>query len=50
MFGVVDSTASKVVFNFVQSIIYCGHHHLTWPNSKGLENVKAKFEAKHGMP
>ena len=32
IFGVSNSIVSKVVINFVQLIICCSHHHLTWPN------------------
>jgi hypothetical protein len=49
MFGVVDNTASKVVSNFINSIILHNCHHLTWLNFEGLQRVKPKFEAKHGI-
>lgn len=50
MFGVANCTAAKVVSNFVRSMVFCGQHHLTWPNAEGLERMKANFEAKPGIP
>lgn len=49
-FGVGQSTVSQVTWRFIEALEERGKHHLKWPDSKRLEEIKSKFEAYFGLP
>jgi hypothetical protein len=51
MFGIAESTASRVVWSFVKALCKKRQNHLRWPQGDDeLIRVKKGFAAKHGLP
>ncbi|KAL2621148.1 hypothetical protein R1flu_001353 [Riccia fluitans] len=50
LFGVGESTVSKVIWKFVNSMEKRARHHMAWPEGPELERVKCGFEVDHGLP
>ncbi|XP_040954614.1 protein ANTAGONIST OF LIKE HETEROCHROMATIN PROTEIN 1 isoform X2 [Gossypium hirsutum] len=49
-FGVGQSTVSQVTWRFIEALEERAKHHLKWPNSDRMEQIKLKFEALFGLP
>ncbi|CAM8966006.1 unnamed protein product [Rhodiola kirilowii] len=49
-FGVGQSTVSQVTWRFIEAMEEHAKHHLKWPDSARLEEIKMKFEAMYGLP
>lgn len=49
-FGVGQSTVSQVTWRFIEALEERARHHLKWPDSNKLGEIKAKFEASFGLP
>ncbi|KAF3960484.1 hypothetical protein CMV_014810 [Castanea mollissima] len=49
-FGVGQSTVSQVTWRFIEALEERAKHHLKWPDSNRMEEVKSKFEVSFGMP
>ncbi|KAJ8749482.1 hypothetical protein K2173_025677 [Erythroxylum novogranatense] len=49
-FGVGQSTVSQVTWRFIESLEERAKHHLKWPDSSRMEEIKSKFEATFGLP
>ncbi|XP_022960391.1 protein ANTAGONIST OF LIKE HETEROCHROMATIN PROTEIN 1 isoform X2 [Cucurbita moschata] len=49
-FGVGQSTVSQVTWRFVEALEQRAKHHLRWPSSSRLEEIKSQFEASFGLP
>ncbi|XP_052187953.1 protein ANTAGONIST OF LIKE HETEROCHROMATIN PROTEIN 1 isoform X2 [Diospyros lotus] len=49
-FGVGQSTVSQVTWRFIEALEERAKHHLRWPDSNRMEEIKAKFEASFGLP
>ncbi|KAL3680857.1 hypothetical protein R1sor_023813 [Riccia sorocarpa] len=50
LFGVGESTVSKVIWKFVNSMEKRARHHMNWPEGAEMERVKCGFEVDHGLP
>jgi hypothetical protein len=50
LFGVSNSTVSRVMRRFIKSLLSRGRHHLQWPDADQLAIIKAGFESKWGIP
>ncbi|OAE29617.1 hypothetical protein AXG93_4003s1400 [Marchantia polymorpha subsp. ruderalis] len=50
LFGVGESTVSKVIWKFVNSMEKRARHHMKWPEGADMDRVKAGFEVDHGLP
>ncbi|WOH01714.1 hypothetical protein DCAR_0521099 [Daucus carota subsp. sativus] len=49
-FGVGQSTVSQVTWRFIEALEGRGKHHLKWPCSLRLAEIKSNFEASFGLP
>ncbi|KAJ8477852.1 hypothetical protein OPV22_021579 [Ensete ventricosum] len=49
-FGVNQSTVSQVTWRFVEAMEERGIHHLKWPTTQEMEDIKCKFEKIRGFP
>ncbi|GAV88532.1 DDE_4 domain-containing protein [Cephalotus follicularis] len=49
-FGVGQSTVSQVTWRFIEALEERAKHHLKWPDSYRMEEIKSKFEASFGLP
>lgn len=49
-FGVGQSTVSQVTWRFIEALEERGRHHLKWPDSCKLEEIKSNFEVSFGLP
>ncbi|XP_065861111.1 protein ANTAGONIST OF LIKE HETEROCHROMATIN PROTEIN 1 [Euphorbia lathyris] len=49
-FGVGQSTVSQVTWRFIEALEGRAKHHLKWPDSDRLEDIKSKFEILFGLP
>ncbi|KAK2987153.1 hypothetical protein RJ640_019713 [Escallonia rubra] len=49
-FGVGQSTVSQVTWRFIEALEERAKHHLKWPDSSRLEEIKSKFEASFELP
>lgn len=49
LFGVAESTRSKIVRRFVKSFIYRARLHISWPTDEAMEATKAAFQAQQGL-
>lgn len=49
-FGVGQSTVSQVTWRFIEALEERAKHHLKWPDSERMEEIKSKFEALFGLP
>ena len=49
-FGVGQSTVSQVTWRFIESVEERAKHHLRWPDSARMEEIKSKLEATFGLP
>lgn len=49
-FGVGQSTVSQVTWRFVEALEERAKHHLKWPDSCRMEEIKSKFETLFGLP
>ncbi|XP_022771141.1 protein ANTAGONIST OF LIKE HETEROCHROMATIN PROTEIN 1-like [Durio zibethinus] len=49
-FGVGQSTVSQVTWRFIEALEERAKHHLKWPDSNRMEDIKLKFEASFGLP
>lgn len=49
-FGVGQSTVSQVTWRFIEALEERAKHHLKWPDSNRMEEIKSKFEALFGLP
>ncbi|KAJ4812875.1 nuclease [Rhynchospora pubera] len=49
-FGVGQSTVSQVTWRFIESMEDRARHHLCWPDSAKIEEIKSQFEATFGLP
>ncbi|KAJ7977353.1 Harbinger transposase-derived nuclease [Quillaja saponaria] len=49
-FGVGQSTVSQVTWRFIEALEERGKHHLKWPDSNRMEEIKTRFEASCGLP
>lgn len=49
-FGVGQSTVSQVTWRFIEALEERAKHHLKWPDSKRVEEIKSKLEASFGLP
>eukprot|EP01018_Ginkgo_biloba_P020554 Gb_20352 [translate_table: standard] len=49
-FDVGQSTVSQVTWKFVEAMEERGMHHLKWPDTNEMEEIKSKFEIIQGMP
>ncbi|KAF8388083.1 hypothetical protein HHK36_026749 [Tetracentron sinense] len=49
-FGVGQSTVSQVTWRFIEAVEERAKHHLKWPDSNRIEDIKSKFEACFGFP
>ncbi|RRT66611.1 hypothetical protein B296_00018961 [Ensete ventricosum] len=49
-FGMNHSTVSQVTWRFVEAMEERGIHHLKWPTSPEMEDIKSKFEEIQGLP
>ncbi|XP_010512737.1 PREDICTED: putative nuclease HARBI1 [Camelina sativa] len=49
-FGVGQSTVSQVTWRFIESLEERAKHHLRWPDSDRIEEIKSKFEDMYGLP
>jgi hypothetical protein len=48
--GVNHSTVSLITWRFIEAMEERGSHHLRWPASGEMENIKSKFEEICGLP
>ncbi|XP_042987814.1 protein ANTAGONIST OF LIKE HETEROCHROMATIN PROTEIN 1 isoform X2 [Carya illinoinensis] len=48
-FGVGQSTVSQVTWRFIEALEERAKHHLKWPDSNRMEEIKSKFEAFFGL-
>jgi hypothetical protein len=48
--GVNHSTVSLITWRFIEAMEERGSHHLRWPASGEMENIKSKFEEIYGLP
>ncbi|XP_050237807.1 protein ANTAGONIST OF LIKE HETEROCHROMATIN PROTEIN 1 [Mercurialis annua] len=49
-FGVGQSTVSQVTWRFIEALEERGRHHLKWPDSSRIEEIKFQFESLFGLP
>ncbi|XP_020580460.1 protein ANTAGONIST OF LIKE HETEROCHROMATIN PROTEIN 1 [Phalaenopsis equestris] len=49
-FGVGQSTVSQVTWRFIESMEERARHHLSWPETERMEQIKSKFETIFGLP
>lgn len=49
-FGVGQSTVSQVTWRFIESMEERAKHHLNWPDSERLNEIKSKLETTFGLP
>ncbi|KAH7577584.1 hypothetical protein ACOSP7_001467 [Xanthoceras sorbifolium] len=49
-FGVGQSTVSQVTWRFIEALEERAQHHLKWPDSNRMEEIKSNFEALFGLP
>lgn len=49
-FGVGQSTVSQVTWRFIEALEERAKHHLKWPDSDKMEEIKCKFETLFGLP
>jgi hypothetical protein len=49
-FGVGQSTVSQVTWRFIEALEERAKHHLKWPDSDRMEEIKCKFETLFGLP
>ncbi|KAL6217442.1 hypothetical protein ACLB2K_010659 [Fragaria x ananassa] len=49
-FGVGQSTVSQVTWRFIEALEERAKHHLKWPDSNRMDEIKSKFEASFGLP
>lgn len=49
-FGVGQSTVSQVTWRFIEALEERARHHLKWPDSSRMEEIKSKLEASFGFP
>lgn len=49
-FGVGQSTVSQVTWRFIESMEERARHHLKWPDTKRMEEIKENFEMTYGLP
>ncbi|XVF32526.1 hypothetical protein REPUB_Repub17cG0090200 [Reevesia pubescens] len=49
-FGVGQSTVSQVTWRFIEALEERAKHHLKWPDSNRMQEIKSKFEALFGLP
>ncbi|KAF4370174.1 hypothetical protein F8388_007315 [Cannabis sativa] len=49
-FGVGQSTVSQVTWRFIEALEERAKHHLRWPDSARMEEIKSKLEADFGLP
>ncbi|KAI9181355.1 hypothetical protein LWI28_014211 [Acer negundo] len=49
-FGVGQSTVSQVTWRFIEALEERAKHHLKWPDSSRIEEIKSSFEALFGLP
>ncbi|XP_062085506.1 protein ANTAGONIST OF LIKE HETEROCHROMATIN PROTEIN 1 [Humulus lupulus] len=49
-FGVGQSTVSQVTWRFIEALEERAKHHLRWPDSARMEEIKSKLEATFGLP
>ncbi|GKV48595.1 hypothetical protein SLEP1_g55393 [Rubroshorea leprosula] len=49
-FGVGQSTVSQVTWRFIEALEERAKHHLKWPGSSRMEEIKLKFEELFGLP
>lgn len=49
-FGVGQSTVSQVTWRFIEALEERARHHLKWPDSSRMEEIKSKLEASFGLP
>lgn len=49
-FGVGQSTVSQVTWRFIEALEERAKHHLRWPDSDRIEEIKSKFEGVYGLP
>ncbi|KAM6541287.1 hypothetical protein CsatB_005734 [Cannabis sativa] len=49
-FGVGQSTVSQVTWRFIEALEERAKHHLRWPDSARMEEIKSKLEAEFGLP
>ncbi|KAF3436260.1 hypothetical protein FNV43_RR23352 [Rhamnella rubrinervis] len=49
-FGVGQSTVSQVTWRFIEALEERARHHLKFPDSSRMEEIKSKLEASFGFP
>ena len=49
-FGVGQSTVSQVTWRFIEALEERAKHHLKWPDSNRMKEIKSKFEVLFGLP
>ncbi|CAL2273606.1 unnamed protein product [Prunus armeniaca] len=49
-FGVGQSTVSQVTWRFIEALEEREKHHLKWPDSNRMEEIKSKLEEAFGFP
>ncbi|KAF9605097.1 hypothetical protein IFM89_013767 [Coptis chinensis] len=49
-FGVGQSTVSQVTWRFIEALEERARHHLKWPESDRIEEIKISFEDTYGLP
>ncbi|XP_051118956.1 protein ANTAGONIST OF LIKE HETEROCHROMATIN PROTEIN 1 [Andrographis paniculata] len=49
-FGVGQSTVSQVTWRFIEAMEERSRHHLKWPSSDRLQQIKSGFETLSGLP
>ncbi|KAK7285307.1 hypothetical protein RJT34_20074 [Clitoria ternatea] len=49
-FGVGQSTVSQVTWRFIEALEERAKHHLNWPDSNRMQEIKHGFEASYGLP
>ncbi|KAJ0052228.1 hypothetical protein Pint_03265 [Pistacia integerrima] len=49
-FGVGQSTVSQVTWRFIEALEERAKHHLKWPDSNRMEEIKSNFETSFGLP
>ncbi|XP_062022444.1 protein ANTAGONIST OF LIKE HETEROCHROMATIN PROTEIN 1 [Rosa rugosa] len=49
-FGVGQSTVSQVTWRFIEALEERAKHHLKWPDSNRMEEIKSRLEASFGLP
>ncbi|KAL5561728.1 hypothetical protein UlMin_031475 [Ulmus minor] len=49
-FGVGQSTVSQVTWRFIESLEERAKHHLRWPDSSRMDEIKSKLEEGFGLP